>query len=92
VQVVWEWVEDSDTLFTPGGPGHDHTDMAMSPGETAMSCGAAALSVTDPENYPMILRLAVLSALHRNSTTGDLGFRCARSLGAPAPRAALGRD
>jgi len=92
--VVWEWVEDFDTLFVPRGPaGHEHADMAMSASETAMSCGAAALSVTDPENYPMILRLAVLSALTRKSTTGELGFRCARSLGPPAaPRAARGGD
>jgi formylglycine-generating enzyme required for sulfatase activity len=83
--LVWEWVEDFDTLFTPRGHSeHAHADMAMSPGDTAMSCGAAALSVTDPENYPMILRLAVLSSLNRNSTTADLGFRCAHSISAPA--------
>lgn len=92
--VVWEWVEDFDTLFTPREhSGHEHADMAMSPGETAMSCGAAALSVVDPENYPMILRLAVLSSLNRNSTTADLGFRCAHSISPPAViRAAPGRD
>jgi formylglycine-generating enzyme required for sulfatase activity len=91
---VWEWVDDFDTLFAPSGrSAHEHADMAMGAGETAMSCGAAALSVTDPENYPMILRLAVLSALHRNSTTADLGFRCARPVGASAaPRATLGRE
>jgi formylglycine-generating enzyme len=83
--LVWEWVEDFDTLFmAPAHSEHEHADMAMSPGETSMSCGAAALSVTDPENYPMILRLAVLSALKRNSTTADLGFRCARSVGSTA--------
>lgn len=83
--VVWEWVEDFDTLFTPRGHSeHEHAGMAMSPGDTAMSCGAAALSVSDPENYPMILRLAVLSSLNRNSITADLGFRCARSIGSPA--------
>ncbi len=49
--LVWEWVEDFDTLFMPRGHAeHAHADMAMSPGDTAMSCGAAALSVTDPEN------------------------------------------
>jgi formylglycine-generating enzyme required for sulfatase activity len=82
--VVWEWVENFDTLFTPRGHSeHDHAGMAMSPGDTAMSCGAAALSVSDPENYPMILRLAVLSSLNRSSITADLGFRCARSIGPP---------
>ncbi|HVN44400.1 MAG TPA: formylglycine-generating enzyme family protein [Steroidobacteraceae bacterium] len=74
--LVWEWVEDFDTLFMAHA--HPaHAGMTMAPGDTAMSCGAAALSVTDPENYPMILRLAVLSALNRSATTADLGFRCA---------------
>lgn len=82
--LVWEWVEDFDTLFMPGGSGHEHAGMTMAPGDTAMSCGAAALSVSDPENYPMILRLAVLSSLSRNSTTADLGFRCARPIGTAA--------
>jgi formylglycine-generating enzyme required for sulfatase activity len=82
--LVWEWVEDFDTLFAPrGNSEHQHAGMVMSPGDTAMSCGAAALSVSDPENYPMILRLAVLTSVSRNSTTADLGFRCARSLPAP---------
>ena len=76
--LVWEWVEDFDTLFTPQGRSEqEHAGMAMSPGDTAMSCGAAALSVADSENYPMILRLAVLSSLTKNSITADLGFRCA---------------
>jgi formylglycine-generating enzyme required for sulfatase activity len=57
--------------------------MTMAPGDTAMSCGAAALSVSDPENYPMILRLAVLSSVSRDSTTADLGFRCARPIRTP---------
>jgi formylglycine-generating enzyme len=83
--LVWEWVDDFDKLFAPRGRSEqEHAGMAMSPGDTAMSCGAAALSVADPENYPMILRLAVLSSLNRNSTTADLGFRCARSISSPA--------
>jgi formylglycine-generating enzyme len=78
--LVWEWVENFDVLFMPRGPSaQEHAGMTMSPGDTAMSCGAAALSVSDPENYPMILRLAVLSSVNRASTTADLGFRCARS-------------
>lgn len=92
--LVWEWVQDFDTLFMPRGhSGHEHAGMTMAPGDTAMSCGAAALAASDPENYPMILRLAVLSSVSRNSTTSDLGFRCARPVGAPqTPRAASGGD
>jgi formylglycine-generating enzyme required for sulfatase activity len=77
--LVWEWVEDFDTLFAPREhSGQEHAGMTMGPGDTAMSCGAAALAVSDPENYPMILRLAVLSSVSRSSTTAHLGFRCAR--------------
>jgi formylglycine-generating enzyme required for sulfatase activity len=90
--LVWEWVEDFDTLFAPSGHSEHEHGMAMTPGDTAMSCGAAALSVSDPENYPMILRLAVLSSLTRSSTTADLGFRCAHSISSPtAPRANIRR-
>jgi formylglycine-generating enzyme required for sulfatase activity len=56
----------------------DHESMAMSPAAMAMSCGGAALAVADPEDYPTILRLAMLASLQRNSTTANLGFRCAR--------------
>jgi formylglycine-generating enzyme required for sulfatase activity len=92
--VVWEWVEDFDTLFAPRGHSdHEHAGMAMNSGDTAMSCGAAALSVSDPENYPMILRLAVLSSLNRSSTNADLGFRCARSIDSlSAPGTESGRE
>jgi hypothetical protein len=61
--------------------------MAMTPGDTAMSCGAAALSISGQENHPMILRLAGWPSLTRNSMTADLGFRCAHSISSPtAPR------
>jgi len=91
--LVWEWVEDFDTLFAPRGNSEpQHAGMTMSRGDTAMSCGAAALSVADPENYPMILRLAVLSSVNRNSTTADLGFRCARSISPSAATRGKPRD
>jgi len=60
------------------GHSADHEDTAMSPAAMAMSCGGAALAVADPENYPTILRLAMLASLQRNSTSANLGFRCAR--------------
>jgi formylglycine-generating enzyme required for sulfatase activity len=41
-------------------------------------CGAGALSVTDRENYAILMRTALLSSLKANSTTRNLGFRCAR--------------
>jgi formylglycine-generating enzyme required for sulfatase activity len=94
--LVWEWVDDFESLFaSANGPGveHDsaadrnsahathpagHESMPMSPAAMAMSCGGAALAVADPEDYPTILRLAMLASLQPNSSTANLGFRCAR--------------
>ena len=43
-------------------------------------CGAGALSVDDRENYAVLMRIAMLSALEADDTTGNLGFRCARDV------------
>jgi formylglycine-generating enzyme required for sulfatase activity len=56
----------------------DPESTSMSPGAMAMSCGGPALALADPENYPTILRLAMLASLQRNSATANLGFRCVR--------------
>ena len=41
-------------------------------------CGAGALSTDDRENYAVLMRIAMLSALEADDTTGNVGFRCAR--------------
>jgi formylglycine-generating enzyme required for sulfatase activity len=41
-------------------------------------CGAGALSMDDRENYAVLMRVAMLSALEGRDTTRNLGFRCAR--------------
>ena len=41
-------------------------------------CGAGALSTDDRENYAVLMRIAMLSALEAEDTTVNLGFRCAR--------------
>ena len=35
---------------------------------------------TDRDNYAILMRVAMLSSLDGNDTTGNLGFRCARDL------------
>jgi formylglycine-generating enzyme required for sulfatase activity len=45
-------------------------------------CGAGALSMDDRENYAVLMRVAMLSALEGRDTTRNLGFRCARD---PSP-------
>ena len=42
--------------------------------------GAGALSVADRANYPVLMRVALLSSLRAIDSTSSLGFRCARSL------------
>jgi formylglycine-generating enzyme required for sulfatase activity len=46
-------------------------------------CGASALSAENREEYAVLMRIAMLSALEANYTTANLGFRCAA--GAPTP-------
>jgi len=43
-------------------------------------CGAGALSAQDRDNYPILMRIAYLSALQARSTGRVLGFRCAADL------------
>jgi len=44
------------------------------------SCGAGALSINDRENYAVLMRVAMLSALNGADTTMNLGFRCVREV------------
>jgi len=43
-------------------------------------CGAGALSVGDREQYAVLMRVAMLSALGSSDTTMNLGFRCVKEL------------
>ena len=78
--LVWEWVDDFNALMvssdnrTQGDP------------DILKFCGAGAISMTDRENYAILMRTAMLSSLSAESTTRNLGFRCARDL-PPAPAA-----
>ena len=70
--LVWEWVEDFNALFI-GADNRNQGDPDL-----LKFCGSGALSVEDRENYPVMMRLALLSSLRANSTTVNLGFRCAQ--------------
>ncbi len=79
---IYEWVEDFNGLFV--------TVDSRSQGEqkTLETCGAAALSLDDRENYAILMRIAMLSALAGRDTLSTLGFRCARDVPATPPAAA----
>ncbi|MCE7033095.1 formylglycine-generating enzyme family protein [Lysobacter sp. GX 14042] len=72
--LVWEWTEDFSSLLV------DADDRLQGDPDGARFCGAGALSMDDRENYAVLMRVAMLSSLQAGHTTGNLGFRCARSL------------
>ncbi|MGQ0799085.1 MAG: formylglycine-generating enzyme family protein [Pseudomarimonas sp.] len=76
--LVWEWVEDYSSMLVSG----DNREQGDP--DQLRFCGAGALSMDDRENYAVLMRVAMLSALEGHDTTRNLGFRCARTLPAIA--------
>jgi len=70
--LVWEWVEDYSAMLVSA----DNRDQGDP--DKLRFCGAGALSMDDRENYAVLMRVAMLSALQAEDTTANLGFRCAR--------------
>jgi formylglycine-generating enzyme required for sulfatase activity len=70
--LVWEWVDDHAALLVSA----DNRDQGDP--DLLAFCGAGALSTDDRENYAVLMRVAMLSALRAHDVTGNLGFRCAR--------------
>ena len=72
--VIWEWVHDTSALMVSGDSRNQGDP------DTLQFCGAGALSANDRENYPVLMRIAMLSSLGAASTTRNLGFRCAKDV------------
>jgi formylglycine-generating enzyme required for sulfatase activity len=72
--LVWEWTGDFSSLLV------DADNRNQGDPDAARFCGAGALSMDDRENYPVLMRVALLSSLEANGTTVNLGFRCAKDL------------
>lgn len=70
--LVWEWVGDYAAMLVSS----DNRQQADP--DLLQFCGAGALSTEDRENYAVLMRIAMLSALEAEDTTANLGFRCAR--------------
>ena len=68
--VVWEWVDDFNSLLVDGDSrtGNDPDMLKF--------CGAGAINLQDRENYAVLMRVALLSSLNASDSTGSLGFRC----------------
>lgn len=69
--LVWEWVDDYAAMLVSS----DNREQADP--DRLKFCGAGALSMRDRENYAVMMRVAMLSALSASDTTRNLGFRCA---------------
>jgi formylglycine-generating enzyme required for sulfatase activity len=70
--LVWEWVEDFNALLV-ASDSRDQNDP-----DRLKFCGAGALNLRDRENYAVLMRIAMLSAMKAADTTTNLGFRCAK--------------
>lgn len=70
--LVWEWVEDFSSLMVSA----DNREQGDP--DLLKFCGSGALSVGERENYAVLMRVAMLSALQARDTTRNLGFRCVR--------------
>jgi formylglycine-generating enzyme required for sulfatase activity len=71
-RLIWEWVEDYNGLFV--------TVDSRNQGEQRLleTCGAAALSLGDRDNYAILMRVALLAAVDGKDNLESMGFRCAR--------------
>ena len=75
--VIWEWVDDFGALMVSGD------NRTQGDPDVARFCGAGAISANDRENYPVLMRMAMLSSLSAASTNRNLGFRCVRDRAKP---------
>jgi formylglycine-generating enzyme len=66
--LVWEWVHDFDSLLPADA-------------DPERFCGSGAQDLQQKENYPVLMRIALLGSLRAADTGHGVGFRCARDGG-----------
>lgn len=69
--VVWEWVEDYAGMLVAGD------NRQQSDPDSLRFCGPGALTMEQKENYPTLMRIALLSSMQARYTGPAMGFRCA---------------
>jgi len=77
--LIWEWVDDAGSLLMSA----DNREQGGA--DKLQFCGAGALSAADRENYAVLMRTAMLSALRAQDVTANMGFRCARDIAGATP-------
>ena len=70
--LVWEWVDDFNALMV-ASDSREQGDPDL-----LKFCGAGAISMQEKENYAVLMRIAMLSALKAADTTNNMGFRCVK--------------
>ena len=70
--LVWEWTEDYASMLVTA----DSREQGAK--DRLKFCGAGAIATDDNENYAVLMRVAMLSALEGADITTNLGFRCAK--------------
>ena len=73
--VVWEWVEDYAGMLVAGD------NRQQSDPDSLRFCGPGALTMEQKENYPTLMRIALLSSMQARYTGAAMGFRCAVDAG-----------
>ncbi len=70
---IWEWVNDYAALFV-------NADARDPDQQNLLSlCGGSALAFEDRSAYPLMMRVAALSAMNPSDVSGNIGFRCVRN-------------
>ncbi|HJY36131.1 MAG TPA: formylglycine-generating enzyme family protein, partial [Steroidobacteraceae bacterium] len=69
--VIWEWVEDYAGMLVAGD------NREQSDADSLRFCGPGALTMEQKENYPTLMRIALLSSMQARYTGAAMGFRCA---------------
>ena len=72
--LIWEWVDDYAALFLNAD--------ARNPDQQNLLqlCGGSALAFNDRSDYPLMMRVAALSAMQPSDVSDNIGFRCVRDL------------
>lgn len=69
--VIWEWVDDFSGMLVAGD------NRQQSDPDSLRFCGPGALTMEQKENYPTLMRIALLSSMQARYTGAAMGFRCA---------------
>ncbi|MEO8159775.1 MAG: formylglycine-generating enzyme family protein [Arenimonas sp.] len=77
--LIWEWTEDYSSMLVSSDSREQKAD------DRLKFCGAGAIAMNDKEDYAVLMRIAMLSALEGDDITSNLGFRCAKPLAGTTP-------